>query len=818
VPGSETGEQLILIIRNLKMNRLKYLFAVAVGAFAFAFCSQAQPAKISVDVAHPGHAISPTLWGIFFEDINMSSDGGIYPELVRNRSFEDADTPENWRFANVGEGKCEASVVTADVHGQPRPLNPFNRQSLRIHVDGKFTLLNEGYWGMNIVAGDVYHLRFAARGESFGGTITARILSENGTVLASGDISGFGRDWQYHSLDLTPNGSDPKGKLQLSGDGSGTLFLDMVSLMPAKTWKDHGLRVDLAESLDALHPKFLRFPGGCWVEGDDFAHMNHWKNSVGDIDSRTPLWNIWGYNATQGLGFYEYLQLAEDLGAEPLFCINVGMSHKETIPMDRMEQWVQDALDALEYANGPTNSVWGAKRAAAGHPAPFNLKYMEIGNENGGFSGYVDHYRLFYHAIRAKYPYVKFLADGWDDFGAEQPDLVDDHYYDSPEWFMRHAGQYDQTDRHGPKVFVGEYAVTKNCGLGNLRGALGEAAFMTGLERNSDVVLMASYAPLLVNLNHRAWNPDLINFDSSKWYGLPSYYVQQLFAENRGDVYLPTAVQAPVVDPPIVGGKIGVGTWNTSAEFKDVQVTSPDGKVLFQSDFSHGTQGWDLLGDGAEWKAQDGALRQTAEREFIRALAGDSHWTNYTLTLKARKISGSEGFLILFHINGNDDRTWWNIGGWNNTQDAIECGGTIDSKPSHIETGRWYDLKLTVSGKNVKCWLDGELIHDTSYDEGGTVNSLYATAATDAQSGDVIVKVVNTSATALETQINLDGAAGLTGKGTSTVLASDSPLDENSLKEPAKVSPKTEPVTFAGPSITRSLPGNSFTVLRLQTR
>jgi alpha-L-arabinofuranosidase len=792
-----------------------WLAGVALSA---ALAASAQPAKITVDAAHPAHAISPTLWGIFFEDINLSADGGIYPELVRNRSFEDADTPEDWKFANVGDGTSEASVITADVHAQPPPLNPFNRKSLHVRVNGAFTLENEGYWGMNIVQGDGYTLKLAARGENFNGKLTAKILNSTGAVLASGDLSSISNDWRYRTLDLTATGSDPKARLEISGDGKGVLFLDMISLMPKKTWKDHGLRTDLAESLDALHPKFLRFPGGCWVEGDDFAHMNHWKNTIGNIDTRTPLWNIWKYYSTQGLGYHEYLQLAEDLGAEPLFCINIGMSHKETIPMDRMAQWVQDALDAIEYANGPTNSVWGAMRAAAGHPAPFNLKYMEIGNENGGFNGYVEHWNLFYKAIRAKYPYLEFVADGWDKFGNMQPDIVDDHYYDTPEWFMRHANQYDKTDRNGPKVFVGEYAVTKDCGLGNLRGAIGEAAFMTGLERNSDEVVMASYAPLLVNLNHRAWNPDLINFDSSKWYGLPSYYVQKLFAENRGDVYLPTDVQSPVVEPAVTGGMIGVGTWNTAAEFKDIQVTAPDGKVLFTSDFSSGTQGWKLLGNGADWKVQDGALRQTAEKEFIRALAGDKSWTDYTLTLKARKISGAEGFLILFRINGTEDRTWWNIGGWGNTLDGVESGGTLDSKSSHIETDHWYDLKITVAGNHVKCWLDGELIHDLDFDAGGKINSLYATSATEAQSGDVIIKVVNAGTGPLETQVNLAGANNLSGEGSATVLTSDSPADENSLENPTKVSPETETVNFSGTILTRTFPGNSFTVLRLKAK
>jgi alpha-L-arabinofuranosidase len=779
----------------------------------------AEPAKITVDAAHPAHAIPQTLWGIFFEDINMSTDGGIYPELVRNRSFEDAETPADWKFTSA-DGKSQATISTADVHGQPVPLNAFNRQSLRVKVNGAFTLENDGYWGMNMVQGDHYTLKLAARAtDGFKSPLTVRVVSADGKELAAGKIEGFNDRWQYHTLTLTPAGSDPQAHLEISGEGSGVLYLDMVSLMPDKTWKNHGLRVDLAESLDALQPKFLRFPGGCWVEGDDFAHMNHWKNTVGNIDTRTPLWNIWGYNATQGLGFYEYLQLAEDLGAEPLFCINVGMSHKEHIPMDRMAQWVQDALDAVEYANGPTNSVWGAMRAAAGHPAPFNLKYLEIGNENGG-DIYRERWPLFVQAIHAKYPYIQFIANHWAGGypHSPMPDIVDEHFYDTPEWFMRNADHYDKYDRHGPKIFVGEYAVTKNCGLGNLRGAIGEAAFMTGLERNSDVVCMASYAPLLVNLNHRAWNPDLINFDSAKWYGLPSYYVQQLFAANRGDEYLPTEVQSPQATPPTPGGMIGVGTWDTAADFRDIKVTSPEGAVLFQSNFPQGTNGWKFLGKGADWGVQNGLLHQGAEKEFIRALAGDKSWTNYTLTLKARKTSGSEGFLILFNIKGDEDRNWWNIGGWNNTQDGIEYDGTQDTKPAHIDNGRWYDIKLTVNGRNVKCYLDGRLIHNVDYDNGRKLKSLYATAATDRQSGDLIVKVVNAGAAPLATEIDLPGAQGLTGKGRAIVLTSASGSDENSLAQPTKVSPKTEAVSFTGTTLKRSFPGNSLTVLRLPTK
>lgn len=797
------------------MIKIKNFLALAAAFSLLASPAVFAQATITVNVNQPGHAVSPNLWGIFFEDINLSADGGLYPELVRNRSFEDSDRPEYWTFTSLGGGHSTASIDSS------RPLNTFNPHSLRVNVNGGFTLQNEGYWGMNIVQGDSYKLKLAARaGDGFDGPLTVKILSSTGMVLAAGEIDGLTDDWRYHSLELTASGTDAKSRLEISASGQGALYLDMVSLMPEKTWKGHGLRPDLAQALADLHPSFVRFPGGNWIEGDDLAHMYHWKYTIGDIDSRTPLWNTWGYNTTQGLGFYEYLQLCEDLGAEPLFDINDGMSLHDSVPLGRMGQWIQDALDAIEYANGPTNSVWGALRAQAGHPAPFHLKYMEIGNENGG-PDYVQRWPLLVNAIRAKYPYMQLIMNtdlrGRPYPNNPPPDLVDEHYYESPESFMHRATQYDSYDRGGPGIFVGEYAVTENAGLGNLRAAVGEAAFMTGMERNSDVVKLASYAPLFVNMNHRAWNPDLINFDSSRWYGIPSYYVQQMFSLNRGDVTLPVLVDSPDAVVPVSKGMIGVGTWRTQAEFKDIKVTAPDGQVLFTSDFSTNSDGWKKLGQGARWSVQDGALRQSAEQEFIRAIAGNPNWTDYTLTLKARKLGGNEGFLILFHITNDDDRTWWNLGGWDNTQDAIQNGADIDAKPSRIDTGRWYDLRVEVSGKRVKCYCDGQLIHDVAYESEGRLKALYASATDDHKTGDVIVKVVNASASPLETKIDLSGARNLTRQGTAIVLTSASPEDENTLDNPTKVSPVKDSFHFEGDTYDRVFPGNSVNVLRFGT-
>jgi alpha-L-arabinofuranosidase len=793
---------------------MKNLFPQLRGAgvmwAALALSTLAPAATINIQADQPGHKVAPTLWGVFFEDINLSADGGIYPELVRNRSFEDAAKPENWTFTNIGAGKSGAAIDFS------RPLNPLNKSSLRVKLDGAFLLENDGYYGMGLAKGESYTFQVAVRTEDFSGPITIKVLSSTGKELAAGEIKPGGNSWKYQSLELTATDGDAKAKLQISASGKGTLFLDMVSLLPKKTWKNNGLRPDLAEAVAALKPSFYRFPGGCWVEGDDISRMYNWKKTIGRIDARTPLWNIWQYNATHGLGYHEYLQMAEDLGAEPMFCINVGMSHKEVVPLDQMGQWVQDALDALEYANGPTNSFWGGLRGKNGHPAPFHMKLMEIGNENGT-QAYNDRWALFYHAIKAKYPDVQLIANDWQGNIPKhpKPDLVDEHYYNTPEFFMQQAHRYDNYDRTGPKIFVGEYAVTRNTGKGNLRGAIGEAAFMTGLERNSDIVAMAAYAPLFCNANHKRWPVNLINFDSTRWFGIPSYYVQKLFSEHRGDVTLPTTVAVGEIQEQPPTGAIGVGTWNTAAEFKDIKVTAPDGKVLFTSDFSGSSAGWKTLGDGAMWNVQDGALRQTAEQEFIRAIAGDKSWTDYTLTLKARKLSGQEGFLILFHINDDEDRVWWNIGGWNNTQHGVELGETLDGKRGRIEANRWYDIKVEVKGAAVKCSLDGRLIHDIKNTLPVT-RGLFASAVQDDKSGEIIIKVVNTAATPTPTEINLLGARKLAPAASAIVLTSENPKDENTLEEPTKVSPKSTTVPVSGPKIKHAFPGNSLTVLRVK--
>jgi len=777
-------------------------------------------AKIKVDLSNPGHAISPTLFGIFFEDINLSADGGIYPELVRNRSFEDAETAQYWKFTSA-DGKRNASVSTANVQSMPPlpPLNAFNRKALLVESNGAFKLENEGFFGMNFVKGDNYSFKMAVRvTNDYNSSLKIRLVSSDGKELANSEIKGFDNTWKYYSLKLTPSASDPKAHLEISGNDSGKLYIDMVSLMPDKTWKNHGMRTDLAEAIDALHPKFFRFPGGCWVEGDDFAHMNHWKNTIGNIDTRTSLWNIWAYNATNGLGYHEYLQLSEDLGAEPLFCINAGVSHKEVVPIDQLGQWVQDALDAIEYANGPITSVWGSIRAKNGHPQPFNLKYLEIGNENYGVD-YYNNYEWIAKAVLAKYPNMKLIANDWSGGHptVPSPEIIDEHYYYDPDWFILNANKYDSYDRKGPKIFIGEYAVTSGSGNGNLRGAIGEAAWMTGMERNSDIVSMGAYAPLFCNTNHKRWPINLINYDSYRWYGLPSYYVQEMFANNQGTVVLPVKVEGgPEIETQNSTGRIGLGTWNNAAEFKDVKVVAPDGKVLYQSDFLKNIDDWTKTGSG-EWSIQDGVLKQSAIATGVTAFVGDISWKDYTITLKARKLMGENGFQIYFHNNPGSGRIRWDVGGYNNSRNELNIGLKSESMKGSVEIGRWYDIKIEIIGNSVKGYLDGKLVQQVFATDLIT-KSICVSAARDDKSGDIILKVVNTSANPVKSEIGINGAVNLAEIGKAIVLSSASPLDENTLEEPTKVSPKTEEIKLSGSVIKRTFVGNSLTVIRLGTK
>jgi alpha-L-arabinofuranosidase len=796
-----------------KGNSARRLATVA-ATLGLGIAMQAQTAHIDINAAAQGTPISPILYGIFFEEINHAGDGGLYAELVRNRSFEDADTPDAWTL--LGDG-AKMAIDTAN------PLNPRNPRSLRWEIAGSASLVNEGYWGIAVQSGKRYRFTMYARCDGqFRGALTVSLQSADGQVYAQRTLRGFGKDWKPFSATLTANGTDPKARLVLTANGDGALWLDMVSLMPVDTFKrrPNGLRADLAQMLVALKPSFVRFPGGCFVEGDRMQNALRWRDTLGDVAERPARWCVWNYTSTQGLGLHEYLLMCKDLGAEPMLVVNCGMAcqyrNGDHIPLNELDEWIEDALAAIEYAIGPPNSKWGALRAKNGHPEPFPLRFVSIGNENWG-PLYEERYARFYDAIKARYPQIQLIATA--PVKSRPIDILDEHYYSTPEWFILNANLYDRYDRNGPKIFVGEYAVTAKCGTGNLRAAIAEAAFMTGIERNADIVVMAAYAPLFVNVNDRTWNPDLIGFDSARCYGTPSYYVQQLFSRYRGTHVLPTRVQSPNALTDIYRGAVGLGTWETQAEFRNLKVVSARGETLLVADFGQGAAGWRTV-RGA-WQATEGVYRQTELAQDCRAVAGDPAWTDYTITLQARKLGGAEGFLIMFRVRDDDNWYWWNIGGWGNTRHAVErsIGGSkmlvCPQVAGSIETGRWYDIRIEVQGARIRCYLDGQLIHDF---EDAPMPALYATASRREKPREIILKVVNVSDRAQETEVRLSGARGLVSRAKVITLTSDSPDDENSLENPTRVAPVERAFESVAPSFRYIFPPHSLTVMVLKER
>ena len=807
------------------MSVLRWLLAgiCLMGSLAVAL---AQTCTNTIRADLPGAVISSNLFGIFFEEINFAGDGGLYAEMVRNRSFYNSASADYWTLVTQGTASGVMGVVTN------YPLNTNVHHSLQLTKQsglGTVGAGNSGYWGMPLQSNATYDLSFYAAGANgYTGPLDARLESVNGgQVYAQASFRGLTANWQRFAVSLVSSGANTNARLVVSINDNATVWLSMVSLFPRETFhsRTNGLRADLANMLASLRPSFLRYPGGNFIEGNSLANAVRWKKTIGDIALRPGHLNdAWGYWSTDGFGYHEFLQFCEDLRMEPLYGINCGLSlgyngdTNNTVPLSQMGPWVQDALDAIQYANGDTNTAWGTLRAANGHPAPFNLKYMEIGNESGG-TYYNDRYALFYDAIKSNYPAVQLIANDQGSIPTSRPvEIQDEHYYTSPATFISYATKYDSYSRTGSKVFVGEYAVCCG-GNGNLAGALGEASFMTGLERNSDIVQMASYAPLFANVNGTQWLPDLIYYDNSRVCGTPSYYVQQMFSQNRGDYVLPVALSGNlnITNPPPLGA-VGLGSWNTSVQYTNVVVAS-NGVTLYQSDFiANGTNGW-RVHNGA-WSADNGLYQQTAIIIDCRSTTGNTNWVNYTVTLRARKVSGNEGFLILFNWLDDNNWTWWNIGGWNNTQHAIEqCVSGTKSTISpavagSVTTGQWYDIRIVLTGSRIQCYLNGVLIHDVNYP--ASTGAVLASASYAKASGEILVKTVNASAFPVATTFNLNGVHAVAPIATLIQLTSSNATDENSLAAPTNVFPATSLINNVGTNFTLTLPANSLSVLRLQ--
>lgn len=534
---------------------------------------------IIVKAAQVKGAIQPTMWGVFFEDINLGADGGIYAELVKNRSFEFFKPLMGWTVQ--GKGAKEGSVLVVN----RKEVNTRNPRYIKVTAvnaaKGDLGLTNEGFRGMGIKKGVRYDFSVMCRQDSARVTLHAQLVDSIGNVLGEATVTPteIGVDWHKAAVSFTATETAPKAKLNIWFEGNGVMELDMISLFPGDTWKGRkgGMRADMIQMLADMKPGFIRFPGGCIVEGFDLSQRYQWKNTVGPIEERQLLINRWNfefahrptpdYFQTFGLGFFEYFQLAEDIGAEPLPILNAGMACQfnsaEVVPLDELDPYVKDALDLIEFANGDTTTTWGKVRAQMGHPAPFRLKLMGVGNENWG-PQYIERLNVFTKAIKAKHPEIKLVNSSGTDPNGERfdylnnelrkmnADIIDEHYYRRPEWFLQNAARYDNYPRNGSKVFAGEYAAQSDKTVSvnnknNWLAALSEAAFMTGLERNADVVSMASYAPLFAHAEGWQWTPDMIWVDNLQSYGTPNYYVQKLYSLNKGTDIVPALMNGKAI-------------------------------------------------------------------------------------------------------------------------------------------------------------------------------------------------------------------------------------------------------------------------------
>lgn len=518
--------------------------------------------SLTVQANKPGAEIQSTMYGIFFEDINFGADGGLFADMVENRSFEFPDRLMGWNtFGNVSLTDVKPAFER----------NPHYVTLTNAGHDQKVTgLENRGFFGMGLKQGMTYRFSTYARLNSLQGKqakIRVELVGDDDVVIDRKSITVENNKWQKYTAELTSNKTVEKGLMRIFLESAEAVDLDHVSLFPADSW--HGLRADLVKDLKDLHPGIFRFPGGCIVEGTDLETRYQWKKSVGAVENRPLNENRWNYTfphrlypnyyQSYGLGFYEYFLLSEEIGAEPLPVLSVGLAcqfqNKDDdknahVAVDDLQPYIDDALDLIEFANGPVTSKWGKVRADMGHPAPFNLKQIGVGNEQWG-ELYPVRLQKFMEQIRAKYPNIKICgssgpsADGKDfDYGWEQMrklnvDLVDEHYYKSPQWFLDNAARYDNYSRKGPKVFAGEYAAHGKGSHNNWEAALSEAAFMTGLERNADVVLQATYAPIFAHVEGWQWRPDLIWFDNLSSVRSANWYVQMLYGTNKGTNVLP---------------------------------------------------------------------------------------------------------------------------------------------------------------------------------------------------------------------------------------------------------------------------------------
>lgn len=779
-------------------------------------------------------AITGDLFGIFFEDLNHAADGGLYAELVQNRSFEfdPIDHPNYhaltaWEKVERGGGQVQLTVQ------DNVPIHPHSPHYVLIHIlraGSGVGIMNTGFnSGIPLQEGDNYNFSMYAKCEKREAkSITIRLESASGTVYAETEIVVESMEWKKYEARLTAKSTDHSSRLIILIKDKGKLSIDMVSLFPENTFlnRPNGLRPDIAKLLAELKPKFMRFPGGCLVHDgslnlEDRDSMYRWKNTLGEPAFRPARRNNWSYNQTLGLGYYEYFQFCEDIGAKPIPILPGAYDphHKRIVPIEDLGPWIDDALDLIEFANGDTSTKWGNIRAELGHSEPFGLEYIGIGNEECG-KPFFERYPYFHRAIKEKYPNIKVINSsgpfaagseydrGWNSAKENGSDLVDEHYYQSPEWFLANYHRYDQFEENEPKVFLGEYASWGN----TYYNALVEAAFMTGLEKNAHVVSLACYAPLLANVDYINWKPDMIWFNNHEVFGTPNYYVQKLFMNHQGDQLLHVEAsglkEAPNVPYKPITGHITLAADGCSGRFSDIQWTNHDTGEI--KEFNH-----------LEGEIAAPSFKKNVETPSSLDL-GETDWSHYTLSFKAVRNSGELGFVVYFGKKDDSNYLFWDISGWQNQDSMISAkvsgrASSLTQSIFSVETGTEYHLRLEVEGRKIRAYINDVLFNETE-DKQPKIEPLYYSSTIEHTTGNIILKVVNVQEKSVPAKILLKDwkKEGIEGKRyeLSGYLLSD----ENSFAEPTFISPKEYSFHTRNNFFSHEFPEQSVTVFRFDSK
>jgi len=821
--------------------------------------------------------VAEDLYGVFYEDINRAGDGGIYPEMIRNRSFEDSLVPDGctvdpeqkiyvnrggWPGAfNHGEGMDDwaEKVPYTSIPGwyakgadikltEEDSLNEKRRCALIADFKENGKIYNIGYAGVPVKNGDTYKFyTFIKNSADF--TLSVSLEGKDGNIYAKKDINVTKSDvWQRIDANLNANGEDYDGIIALSADKNVKVIVGFTSLMPEKTYMNHGLRTDIVEMLKGLSPKFMRYPGGCIVEGLSKETAMRFPNTIGPVWERPSHSLMWHYRTTNGFGYHEFLQLCEDLNMEPMYVCNCGMSCQarvgEYFEENTVDEILQETLDALEYAMGSVDTKFGAMRAKAGHPEPFNVKYLEIGNENFG-KEYNERYVKFYEALKKAYPDVIYISNTHTERDGLPTEYVDEHYYSAPEFFLENEDRFDSYDRNAPFIFLGEYAVNGGNTIASMECAMAEAVFLAGVERNQDIVKLTAYAPLFQNSDYTAWKPNLIVFDNHQIYGIPSYHAIAMMGANRGKEVVKTHIETQM-QPPIYSGLPGLMCEKEGLTFKNAKVNGKpvdisrilygaveekDGiyamkQVKSSHEFTGKSDVWNkAFGDFIRSRRHPGAL---SEDDAMWAVFGEEYLEEYTFEIDLKFEKDNPVTLSVWNCHPDTDAGCnepkdydWHFGSVRRQNVRIADGkaatkmrhffnpnAEIDEVEFEIDYSEYNTFKIVADHYGYTCYVNDREIQSRKHKLHPAV---YTVATTDEE--NIIVKLINASQTDETAKLSFD--CDIKEEYEVQVLAAI-PESQNSMENKLNVSPVTKNYRCDGKDIEYVLPAYSVNILKVK--